>query len=137
MSTTAANSDIVYTDANGRKFVFLDSGNGNLQAILLPDWVIYTPASPFVPTSTLSSYIAGNTGTVVPDINANVASINNKVVTPLSNSEPVYTNDPYTYAYTWSNGLLQTKTRTYSGVTQTKTFSWDSNGNLSSISGWV
>ena len=133
----AANSDIVYTDAASNEFVFLDNGNGALEAVQLPNWVVFTPLAPWVATSTLSAYIAGNTSGVVPSVDANVASINQKVVTPLSNSEPVYQNDPYTYGYTWVNGLLATKTRTFNGVTQTKTFTWNSSGQLAGITGWV
>jgi hypothetical protein len=46
-------------------------------------------------------------------------------------------NDKYSYTYTWnSDGTPATKTRTYSGVSQTKTYTWSS-GNLVSQSGWV
>lgn len=137
MTLQAANSDIVYTDSAGNEFVFLDNGNGALEAIQLPNWVIFTPLAPWTPTSTLSAYIAGNTSGIVPDLNSNVACINQKIVTPLHNSEPIYTDDPYTYGYTWVNGLLATKTRTYNGVTQTKTYTWNSSNQLISVTNWI
>lgn len=137
MTTQAANSDIVYKDANEALFVFLDNGNGNLIAYGLPSWQSFTPVSPIVVYTTLSAYLQGNITAALPDLNANVAAINQKVVVPLSNNEPVYINDPYTYNYTWNNGLIATKTRTYGTTTQTKTFTWNSSSQLIYISAWT
>ena len=135
MTVAAANSTIVYQDGNGVIFVDLGDGNGNLEAYALPSWQSFLPKSPIVVYGTLGGYIANNPQ--VPPLEASVADIDSKMTTPLGGSEPVYQNDPYTYSYTWSNGLLATKTRTYNGVSNTKTYTWNSSSQLISISAWV
>lgn len=47
-------------------------------------------------------------------------------------------NGNYSYSLTWNpDGTIATKTRTLGIVSQTKTFTYDTNGNLTNISGWV